>query len=129
MRLMKLGLGANGQIVAPFEMGIALLAVHAGIALADAVLIELTGKRSTAVNHEQAGSTLKKACGRRAKNSDGVRHFEWLVNKKDYFAYGERRVRPEDVAAAQVQLERMVSWVNLTFPDLLETSYDTNATT
>jgi hypothetical protein len=111
MRLMRLG--ANQEVVvqwlmdrmAAYEYGVALLAVHAGIAFSDAVLIRLTGKRSTAQNHEQAIPTLKKECGRHRKNAEGIPHFEWLVKQKDYFAYGERRLRSEDVVAASVHVE------------------------
>lgn len=135
MRLMKLG--ADQEIIAQwlgrplveYEDGTALLAVHAGIALADAVLVSLTGKRSTAENHEETIPTLKKMCGKHKRNADGISHYEWLVQKKSYFAYGDRRVRSEDVVTARVHVERMATWVYQTFPHLVERDNDANAAT
>lgn len=40
----------------------ALLAVHAAIALSDSILVLKTGSRSTAQDHREAATTLKKVC-------------------------------------------------------------------
>src|SRR5205085_1861607 len=98
LRLMHLG--ADREIVedwrneklGDYEDATALLAVHAAIAFSDAALIWLTGERSKGQDHRQAAPTLRSACGRHQRKTDGIRHFEWLIARKDSFAYGEQRV-------------------------------------
>jgi hypothetical protein len=126
MRLMRLGNNSEiiedylGERRTDYEDGTALLAVHASIALADAALVLLTGERSTAQNHAEAVSSLRKACSKAHVEIDGIRHFQWLVSHKDEFAYGDRRVKSELVAAARDRADKFAAWLYRTFPALAE---------
>lgn len=95
-----------------------LLYVHAGIAMTDAMLILLTGARSTAQKHDEAATSLQKACGRRQRESDGIKHFRWLVRKKDFFAYDDKRVALNDAKEAQTKIQRFLTWAFKAFPEL-----------
>src|SRR4051812_24684931 len=95
-----------------------LLFVHAAIAMTDAVLIFLTGDRSTAQNHGEVAEKLQKECGRRRRPAEGVKHFRWLVQYKDFFAYDDKHVSLDDAKDAQTKIQRFLTWAFRTFPEL-----------
>lgn len=70
LKLMKLGRNQEiiedylGEKMIDYGAGAALLAVHSGISAADAILVHLTGERSTAQDHKMAVEALKKACSK-----------------------------------------------------------------
>ncbi len=95
-----------------------LLYVHAGIAMTDAVLVFLMGNRSTAQNHLEAAARLQKECGRRRRPVDGIKHFQWLVQNKDFFAYDDKRVSLDDAKTAQTRIQRFLVWAYRSFPEI-----------
>jgi hypothetical protein len=97
---------------------VALLAVHAGIALCDAVLMMATGERSRAQNHAEAPINLSKWCGKHQIDQRGVKHLVWLVAHKDHFAYGDSRVTLDEAKSAVDRIERFTAWVLESFPEL-----------
>lgn len=69
-----------------FGQAIGLLAVHSTIALADAVLMAAAeGSTATGENHTEAARRLRKWCSARGIEGQGLRHFEWLLGKKNHF--------------------------------------------
>lgn len=105
-----------------FQYGpaIALLAIHSGIALADAVLVLKTGERCVADSHTEAASVLKKMCGKTHKNADGVKHFVWLLGMKDDVSYGDRHITPDDIKSSIIKIDRFFVWMYNSFPELTQ---------
>ena len=104
MRLLSDDVNAYGNAVA-------LLAVHAAISLADAILIGCTGKRGNEQDHRAAIGALSRLCGERRINRDGIGHYRWLIEKKTPFSYGDRRLDPDkDNNNAMVKAERFTVW-------------------
>jgi len=126
LKLMRLGANSDivegylGEQLVDYEDATALLAVHASIAFADAVLIHLTGERCAAQNHKEAVRMLRRACGRRELGDTGIRHFTWLLAHKDDFSYLDRRVPSDDVKQAVDHTEKFTAWVYNVLPDLGE---------
>src|SRR5437867_639054 len=95
-----------------------LLYVHAGIAMTDAMLIFLTGDRSAAQDHGEAAGKLQKECGRHQRAADGIKHFRWLVQNKDFFAYDDKHVSLDDAKEAQTKIQRCLAWAFKVFPEI-----------
>jgi hypothetical protein len=106
----------SGDGLCPNAAG--LLYVHAAIALTDAMLVFLTGARSTAQDHAEAAARLQKECGKRQRPSDGVKHFRWLVRKKDFFAYDNKHVSLDSAKEAQTKVQRFLAWAFDSFPEI-----------
>jgi hypothetical protein len=96
----------------------ALLAVHSAIAFADAILTLRTGERSTAQDHKEAVSKLRKVCDDLRRDASGIGHLSKLLASKDHFAYGDRRVTSPEIESAMDQVDRFARWVYRTFPEL-----------
>lgn len=124
LKLMKLGRNQEiiedylGEKMIDYGAGAALLAVHSGISAADAILVHLTGERSTAQDHKMAVEALKKACSKNRFDIKGITHFSWLVSKKDLFAYGDMRVEVSAIQLAHDHAERFLAWLYHTIPGL-----------
>jgi hypothetical protein len=86
--------------------------------MTDAVLTFLTDNRSTAQDHSEAVGKLQKECGRYQRAADGVKHFRWLVQKKDFFAYDDKRVSLNDAKEAQTKVQRFLTWAFNAFPEI-----------
>jgi len=98
---------------------VALLAVHTVISLADAVLIGCTGYRSNEQDHRTAVDAMRKLCGSRGVDPVGLTHFDWLVQRKTDFAYGERSLHPDrDIGMAKVHAERFAGWAYRNFREI-----------
>lgn len=95
-----------------------LLYVHAGIAMADALLVLLTGKRSTAQDHRDAVRRLRKSCGQHRKPLEGVDHFSWLVQQKNHFAYDDKRVSLDEAKQAKIKIGNFLTWAFESFPEI-----------
>lgn len=125
IRLMKVGLDREmieewfESSLDAYESAVALLAVHSAISFADGALVSLTGERSTAQNHHEAARRLGRACGEARRDQGGIRHFTWLVDRKDDFAYAERRLSAGQASLAALHAERFQSWFYNTFPEML----------
>jgi hypothetical protein len=57
----------------------------------------------------------------------GVKHFEWLLENKTHFSYGERPVLDEQLQAAKLKLDQFSVWVLRTFPDVAKSEKFFNA--
>jgi hypothetical protein len=98
---------------------IALLAVHASIALADAVLVAYLGLRSNDQDHRTVVKSLAKLCGDRRVPQDGINRLSWLLGRKTDFAYSDRQVLEDEAKAASINAERFVTWVNNNFREVI----------
>lgn len=95
---------------------IGLLAVHGCIALADAVLIAAEGERGTGEDHAEAARRLRKWCFAKGLEDRGVKHFEWLLGRKNHFSYDERVAGDEELKNAKVKMEQFFAWAFHEFP-------------
>jgi hypothetical protein len=98
---------------------IALLAVHASISLADAVLVAYLGVRSSDQDHAAVVKSLAKLCGDRRVPPDGINRLRWLLGRKTDFAYSERQVLEDEAKAASIKAEQFVTWVNNNFREVI----------
>lgn len=112
MRVLAVDLEAHGNAVA-------LLAVHAAISLGDAVMLACTGRRSKDQDHRAAVDALRRLCALRRIDTDGLNHLSWLVARKTHFAYGDKRLDPnEDVRRARLNVERFTAWAYKHFNEI-----------
>ena len=89
--------------------GLAILAVHAGIAYADAVCILRGGRKSASADHAAALRLLRAILGTRLP--DGMaRALQRLIAAKDRFEYEGMLVTMRDAAAAFEAAERFGAW-------------------
>ena len=110
-----------------YKHAVALLAVHASISLADAVLVAFAGARSNEQDHRSVQEMLRKLCGTMKVSPEGIGHLGWLLGKKTYFAYADSRVLEVDARIARVKAERFKAWVNRNFPEVLAVRQDYDA--
>jgi hypothetical protein len=112
-----------------YGYAVALLAVHAAISVADAVLIAYTGRRSNDRDHRTALGALRELCGLRGADREGIRQLGWLLSRKTDFAYGDKRIDlTKDVAHAKDSAERFFAWAYRQFPEIgrIEADNDPN---
>lgn len=101
---------------------IGLLAVHACIALADAILVAVEGERAQGQDHGEAARRLRAWCSAKRAQDGGIRHFEWLLGRKNAFSYDDRRVETADLLAAKMKMEQFFAWAFQTFPSVAQIS-------
>lgn len=101
---------------------IGLLSVHACIALADAVLVSVTGERAQGQDHGEAARRLREWCSAKQLDDGGIKHFEWLLRKKNHFSYEDGRVDPVDLLSAKVKMDQFITWAFRTFPHVAQIS-------
>jgi hypothetical protein len=103
-----------------YRDAIALLAVHAAIALADAILSGFTkGGRNRSDDHMDAVREIEKLCSARQIESRGAKHLSWLIKKKTDFTYGTERLDPQrDVDAAKTKVDQLFAWAYPVFQPL-----------
>jgi hypothetical protein len=101
---------------------IGLLAVHACIALADAILVAVEGVRAQGADHAEAARRLRAWCSKQRLADGGIKHFEWLLGRKNAFSYDDRRVDPAELRAAKVKMEQFFAWAFQTFPHVAQIS-------
>lgn len=101
-----------------YGAGVALLAVHAAIALADAIQIAATGERYAGETHARAAAEVVGICRSQKLDASGVKHLAWLLAQKNYFSYESKTVTEEQIKMAQARVERLFAWAYKTFPDL-----------
>ena len=95
---------------------IGLLSVQGSIALADAVLAAVEGVRSKGDDHGEAARRLRRWCSAHTLADGGIKHFEWLLGKKNHFSYEDGRVDPSHLLLAKVKMEQFLAWAFQTFP-------------
>ena len=97
---------------------IGLLSVHGCIALADAVLAAVQGDRARVENHADAARNLRAWCSARGIAGGGVKHFEWLLGRKNHFSYDADPVRDDDCWLAKTKMDQFFAWALHAFPQV-----------
>jgi len=88
---------------------LAILAVHAGIAYADAVCILRGGRKSASADHAAALRLLRGILGNRLPDAT-ARALQRLIAEKDRFEYQGLVVAMREAAAAFTAAERIGAW-------------------
>ena len=102
-----------------YKHAVVLLAVHASISFADAVLIACLGQRSRDQDHTAAIRDLRALCRTRRIDEKGIAHFSWLLQRKTDFSYGDHPLSGHtEVQLAIVNAERFQTWVYRTFGEV-----------
>jgi hypothetical protein len=109
----------KANAISPLWNSVGLLAVHSAIALADAIMVGMTGKRVTAEDHKSAPETLAKLCKKRGWDASGIRHFRSLVSRKSDFAYGDKRIESYELEQALLHAQRFQAWAYRTMGENL----------
>jgi hypothetical protein len=100
---------------------VGLLAVHAAISLADAVLVACKGQRSVDQDHRSVLDPLEALCNerRRRVQGEGTKHLRWLLGMKTDFAYGDDSVAMvKYFPMAKDHVARFFGWAYRSFPEL-----------
>jgi hypothetical protein len=103
---------------------VGLLAVHATIALADAVLVAVGEKPEAADDHGEAARRLRGFCSAKQIPPNGVKHFEWLLSHKTRFSYEDRYVDDADLLLARVKMDQFFAWASRAFPEVVRETND-----
>ena len=111
----------EGESATTHWPAIGLLTVHASIALADAVLVATKGSHATGDDHGVAARRLRAWCSANGLSVEGIKHFEWLLNKKTPFSYAEQHIREDESQNAKLKMEQFFVWVFRTFPLIAST--------
>jgi hypothetical protein len=107
-----------------YAPAIGLLAVHASIALADALLVALGGVRAKRTSHAEAAKELRASCTARSLPESGIKHFEWLLGNKHHFSYDAKRVDSNELLLAKVKMDQFFAWAFQTHPAVAQISSD-----
>jgi hypothetical protein len=95
---------------------IGLLSVHGSIALADALLVGVEGAPAIGEDHGEAARKLRKWCTAHTLAEGGIKHFEWLLGRKNHFSYSDEPVERSQLLLAKVKMEQFFAWAFQTFP-------------
>ena len=99
-----------------YGYALALLAVHATISLADAIALHHSHDRSKSEDHADAVRLLEKICPSRAEGREGLKHFSWLIARKNRIAYEHHALdMKNEIIGAKLHAERFFAWVTRTF--------------
>lgn len=88
----------------------ALLSVHSAIALNDAVLIRLTGRKTSSKNHLEAVNRTVAACKAKGIDSKGLDHLKRLISAKSEVSYGDEAVTFEVATKLSTAADRFQNW-------------------
>src|SRR3569623_1823052 len=97
--------------LATYAPTVALLAVHGAISLNDAVLVGCTGKRPREQDHRASSKSLRELCNDRKVDAEGVKHLNWLLDRKTDISYGDRVITHNEVKSAATTVQRFQAWV------------------
>jgi uncharacterized protein (UPF0332 family) len=87
-----------------------LLAIHAAISSADALLGYQAGYRSTSPDHRVAATLLKELGVGSADRSDQIRRFKRILSKKNIVEYEARQITQKEASYLVEQADRFVNW-------------------
>jgi hypothetical protein len=93
-----------------YSAATALLSVHTAIAMNDALMFGLTGKRSRSMDHSRAIIETERACTSKKLNRSGLKHLKWLLSKKTDVSYGDESVSFEAASSLANTSERFQEW-------------------
>jgi HEPN domain-containing protein len=88
-----------------------LLAIHAAISSADALLGHQAGYRSTSPDHKAAADLLKDLGIGSADRSNQIRRFERILSKKNIVEYEARQITQKEASYLVEQAQRFLDWV------------------
>jgi hypothetical protein len=80
--------------------------------------VDLSASDSGALGQPRAD--LRAWCSAKQLADGGLKHFEWLLGKKNLFSHDDRAVRIEDCLVAKVRVEQFFAWAFQTFPDVAQ---------
>ncbi|MBI4565675.1 MAG: hypothetical protein HY716_13355 [Planctomycetes bacterium] len=89
----------------------ALLYIHAGIALADAVTIRRGGVKSSSDHHQDAISLLEQVTLSDTQRREALAHFKRLITEKSRIAYSGERLTKTEVDTLAKHSGRFRAWV------------------
>lgn len=92
-----------------YASSVVLLAVHAAISFADAVLVTATGTPSSG-SHDSAPERLSQAVKANRLDAAPITRFRRLIAQKHACAYGPKALRRTDIESAILNLEAFASW-------------------
>ena len=99
-----------------YSAAVGVIAVHGAIALADALLVACEGDRCRGDDHREPARRIRAWCSAKRCAEGGIRHLEWLIEKKSHFSYDDRRVEPHELQMAKVKMDQFFAWAFSTFP-------------
>jgi hypothetical protein len=106
--------------IANYRSGIGLMAIHSAISLTDAITVGLTGTRGKYDDHAESARELERLCAsNRISNRQGVKHFRWLLQKKNTVAYEHARFDDDSVRLAVDKADRFSAWAYNQFKEIL----------
>ena len=108
-RLLLAGRAIQAQGDARHASALAILAVHAAIAFADAVAIRKGGRKSSSADHAAAARLLRAVLGARLPEPV-AKAFARLVSEKDRFEYQGYVVPTREAAAVFALAEQVAAW-------------------
>ena len=88
-----------------------LLLVHASIAYADAVTIQLSGQQSSSDNHQDVVTLIKEAARDRKGRDKALHHLSTIIQEKNRVSYTGQSFRSSDVASLLKHAARFQDWV------------------
>jgi hypothetical protein len=95
---------------AAFASATALLSVHSGIALNDALLTAWRGKPVKGEDHREAVRATEAECKTRKLTPAGVKHLNALIRSKSEVSYGDQVVTHEKAEALAESARRFEAW-------------------
>jgi hypothetical protein len=93
-----------------FASATALLSVHSGIALNDALLTVWSGKPLKGEDHRAAVRATEAQCKTRKVDAAGVRHLAALIHSKAAVSYGDEAVSHQKAEALALAAARFEAW-------------------
>jgi hypothetical protein len=87
-----------------------VLIVHAAIAWADAVAIELAGVKSTSENHQDAVRLIGEVAEGRPGRDEAVSHLRRIIAEKTHVSYMAKSWQGRDYEALRKHAERFRAW-------------------
>jgi hypothetical protein len=93
-----------------YASAIALVSVHAAIALNDAVLIQMTGTKGRREDHMDAAGKTSSVCRARGIDDRGIAHLRSLLSAKSDVSYGSESVSFDLATKLSTASERFEAW-------------------
>jgi hypothetical protein len=100
------------ELAAEFEYWNAagVLIVHAGIALADAIAVRLTGTKNSGDDHVQAAALLQEVVVGDQESSRAIRQLRAILQEKTRVSYSGEVYSAADVARLRKHFNRFRRW-------------------
>ena len=112
-----------------YSAAVGLLSVHGCIALADALLAAVLPSLTKNESHDRAAQQLRDWCSSSRLSSNGIKHLEWLLKRKNRFSYDDDRVDSGELQMAKVKMDQFFAWAFRNFPEVAQLREDANGTT